>query len=259
MLMAGRVSSFVFTALICAVAIALILLSKKWRPSIRSIPALDALDEAVGRATEMGKPVSFTTGIGQLTAPVVGPMIVAGLSVLGRLTQLCAAKGTQLVYVLAHPEVIPLAYDIMSSAYLAEGKRDKFNPDDSIRFVSDQQFAYTAAFQNFFARERPASSIMIGPFYAESILLSEVGARYGVFQIGGTARPVQIPYFAIVCDFTLIGEEIFAAGAYLSKDPVQLSSIAAQDAFKIVSIILIMFGVVLSVLRSTALTSLLRM
>lgn len=203
MLASGRISAFLFTLTACVLAYALIRLSKKWTPTIRKIAALDALDEAVGRATEMGRPVHFTTGIGELTTPVVGPMIIAGLSVLSRVAELCAAKGTPLIYSLASADVIPLAYDLMSSAYMAAGKPEQFKPDESIRFTSTTQAGYTTSVHDTFAAERPASNIMVGPFYAEAILLSEVAARYGSFQIGGTARPVQIPFFAIVCDFTL--------------------------------------------------------
>jgi hypothetical protein len=98
---------------------------------------------------------------------------------------------------------------------------------------------------------------MVGPFYGDQIAFAEVGYRVGAVQIGGTARIVQIPFFAVVCDYVLIGEEIFAVGAYLSKDRIQLSSIASQDIFKLVASCIILIGVALVAAGSDLMISLL--
>ncbi len=47
----------------------------------------------------------------------------------------------------------------------------------------------------------------------------------------------------VTCDYTLIGEELFAASAYLSRDPQQLGSLKGHDFGKLV-IILILAGVI---------------
>jgi len=257
MLVSGRVSSLIFFIAVFIITLYLVQRSKTWKPTIRSIPAMDALEEAVGRAVEMGTCVHFTSGLSSLSTPVTGPMIIAGLSVYHRLASLSVNKGARLVYNVAQPDVIPLAYDLLYEAYRMEGKAEEFDPDDAIRFTSSAQGPYAAAVQNFFAEEKPASNIMIGPFYAESILLAEVGARYNSFQIAGTGRTTQMPYFAIVADYTLICEEIFAAGAYLSEDPIQLSSIVVQDIFKALSVALIILGIFMTVAGIPGLANLL--
>lgn len=86
---------------------------------------------------------------------------------------------------------------------------------------------------------------MIGPFWMESLLFTESGFRQGAIQIAGTARTSQIPFFVATCDYTLIGEEIFAAGAYLSKEPSQVATIAAQDIGKIFALLLLISGLLL--------------
>ena len=259
MFVSGRFSSFLITVAAWAIALYLIQKSKTWKPTIRSLPALDALDEAVGRSVEMGTPVHFTSGLSSLSTPVTGPMIVAGLSVYRKLAELCVRKGARLVYNVAQPDAIPLAHELLKETYLTEGKIEDFDPDDAIRFTSSAQGPYAAAVQNFFAEEKPASSIMIGPFYAESILIAEVGARYNAFQIAGTGRTTQMPYFAIVADYTLICEEIFAAGAYLSKDPIQISSLVVQDVFKGFAIGMILLGILLTIMGVPGLGDLLSM
>jgi hypothetical protein len=73
-----------------------------------------------------------------------------------------------------------------------------------------------------------------------------VSAQYGHFQVAGTAATSQLAWFAAVCDYSIIGEDLFAAGAYLSKDPVLTSNIVVQDVLKLISIAAIIIGIVAS-------------
>jgi hypothetical protein len=100
---------------------------------------------------------------------------------------------------------------------------------------------------------------MIGPFWAESMMFAETFDRIGAMQVGGTARMYQIPFFAALCDYVLIGEEVFAAGAYVSGDPQQIGSIASQDWYKIAAIILSIVGALLATAGVTVISDLLLM
>jgi hypothetical protein len=46
------------------------------------------------------------------------------------------------------------------------------------------------------------------------------------------------------CDYTLIGEEIFAASSYLGREPVMLGSLKGQDLAKLWIVYLIVFAFV---------------
>jgi hypothetical protein len=81
-------------------------------------------------------------------------------------------------------------------------------------------------------RERPAANFLIGSFFAESLIFAETGQGIGAIQIAGTADLAQLPFFVAACDYTLIGEELYAASAYLSREPVLMGSIKAQDIVK---------------------------
>ena len=89
----------------------------------------------------------------------------------------------------------------------------------------------------------------MGKFYAESLLLAETGNSIGAIQIAGTASPSQIPFFVTACDYTLIGEELYAASAYLSDEPIQVGSLKAQDYGKAIVMILIVVGILLMTLH----------
>ncbi len=226
------------------------------KPTIRRIAGLDAIREAIGRATEMGRPIHFTPGIGGLDAEVA-PQTLAGLSVLSYVAEMAAQYKATLWTTIRIPAVQPLATEIVRLAYLKAGVPDSFDPE-KIVFLSDTQFAYASGVLGLVHRESVAANIMIGGFWAESLIFAEGGYTSGAIQVAGTAQTAQIPFFVAACDYCLIGEEILAAGAYLSKDPVQLGAIWGQDYAKVVAIILVAIGTVLSLAGNDILVKLLR-
>jgi hypothetical protein len=210
---------------------------------IRRIAALDAIDMAIGRATEMGRPVHFTHGTaGGLYAGLAqgeaGAQIVAAMGVLSYVSELCAKYNVQLICTICHAETMPLYTDTIQLGFLKGGRPQLWN-SDIVRFISPYQFAFTAGAMATISREKPAASFLVGPLYAESLLLAEVGYNVGAIQISGSAYTHQLPFLVAACDYTLIGEELYAAGVYLSKNPVLLGSIGAQDLTKILVMIFI--------------------
>ena len=96
-------------------------------------------------------------------------------------------------------------------------------------------------------REKPATNFYLGMFWAESLILAETGSLSGAIQIAGTDAVTQLPFFITTCDYTLIGEELYAASAYLGREPKQLGSIKGQDACKGIIMAVITLAVLLSV------------
>ncbi|UCB52034.1 MAG: fibronectin type III domain-containing protein [Candidatus Zixiibacteriota bacterium] len=211
---------------------------------IRKLAGLEAVEEAVGRATEMGKPVLFIPGISELDEI----QTIAGLSILGRVARITAQYETPLVVPVLYPMALAAAGEVVKGAYLDSGRPENFKPD-IVRYVAGEQFAYVAAVNGIMLREKPAANIYMGAFYAESLLLAETGFDAGAIQIAGTAMPEQLPFFIAACDYTLMGEELYAASAYLSKEPLMLGSLKGQDLVKIILVGCIILGVVFEVLQ----------
>jgi hypothetical protein len=111
------------------------------------------------------------------------------------------------------------------------GKPDLFK-DDANFFITSDQFSYTAAVDGIMLRRKPAANFFMGSYFAESLLLTETGASTGAIQIAGTDSDHQLPFFVTTCDYTLIGEELYAASAYLSKEPIQVGTLRGQDLGK---------------------------
>ena len=211
---------------------------------VRKLAGLEAMEEAVGRATEMGKPVLFIPGISEIDEI----QTIAGLSILGRVARVTAQYETPLVVPVLYPMALAAAGEVVKGAYLDSGRPESFKPD-MVRYVAGEQFAYVAAVNGIMLREKPAANIYMGAFYAESLLLAETGFAAGAIQIAGTAMPEQLPFFIAACDYTLMGEELYAASAYLSKEPLMLGSLKGQDLIKIILVACIILGVIFEVLQ----------
>lgn len=252
----GRIAQFVIVVVLCAAPLFFIERARRGKvPKIRKLPGLDAIDEAVGRATEMGRPVVASHGIAGYE-DYFAPQTAAGMSVLGYVSRLCAKYDTELLVPCRYSALVPVAQEIVQQAYIAEGKPEAYKPDN-VMFLSDEQFAYSIGYMGLMTREKVAANIMIGAYWAESLQLAETGFIAGAIQVAGTANYHQIPFFVVCTDYCLIGEEIFAAGAYLSKDPVLTGSLAGQDVGRLITEILIILGTILATAGSTWLVDIL--
>ena len=212
---------------------------------IRRIAGLEAVGEAVGRATEMGRPVLFIPGIQDMD----NVQTVAGITILGEIAKMTATYETRLEVPVSRSIVMSTGRETVRQAYLEAGRPDLYS-DDIVHYITDEQFGYVAAVDGIMVRERPAACFYLGAFFAESLILAETGSSIGAIQVAGTAMPTQIPFFVAACDYTLIGEELFAASAYLSKDKKMLGSIKGQDAGKAIAMVFIVVGVVLVTLAT---------
>ena len=241
---AGRTNSLIATIIFLIAVLSSIRAARSGKPIfIRKIAGLNAVDEAIGRATETGKKVLFVPGIGSMD----DIQTVASMSILGHVARATARNGTDLDVANRDPLTFASARETVRSAYLAEGRPDLFR-EEMVNYVTYDQFAFTAAVSARMVRERPATNFFIGHFFAESLILTETGQSTGAIQIAGMADPTQLPFFIATCDYTLIGEELYAASAYLSREPVLLGSVRGQDIFKAIMIAVGLAGIVLATL-----------
>ena len=220
---------------------------------IRRIPGLEAVNEAIGRATEMGRSILYVLGLGGVS----GPATIASMNILGQVARRTADYETPLHVPCNDPIVLNVVREMVKAAYLNEGRPDSYN-EDTIFFLTDSQFAYAAGVDGIMLREKPAAIFLQGTFYAESLILAETGNSIGAIQIAGTDSEHQLPFFISACDYTLIGEELYAASAYLSKEPMLLGSIRGQDWGKVIIFAVIVLGVILELAGVNWITTLLQ-
>jgi hypothetical protein len=237
----GRVNTLLATIVMFALVAVYVTIARRGKKLyVRKIAGLNAIDEAVGRATEMGKKIFYIPGILSLSEI----QTIASLSILKHVSKLTAIYGTSIEVPNKDPLVFSAARETVRQAYMEAGKPDQFQ-EDMVTYLTYDQFAYAASVTAKMVREKPATNFMIGSFFAESLILAETGQAAGAIQIAGTADVTQLPFFVTTCDYTLLGEELYAASAYLSREPVLLGSIKAQDTAKAILMVLMAAGIVL--------------
>ncbi len=210
-------------------------------PFVRKIAGLTAIEEAVGRATEMGRAVLYVPGIDDAN----NIQTIYSMIILGNVAKTVARYETPLIVPICKAFVVPLAEETVRQGYVDAGRPDAYNANN-IRYLSDEQFAFTAGVDGIMLREKPAANLFLGSFFAESLILAETGFATGAVQIAGTANIHQLPFFVVACDYTLIGEEFYAASAYLSRSPKLIGVLKGTDLMKILLIVLMVVGALAS-------------
>ncbi len=213
---------------------------------IRPIAGLEEIDNAIGRATEMGRPILFVPGLSSIGDVAT----LAGLSILGHITKKAAEYDTRIIVPVCDYIVLPIAQQIVKEAHYAAGRPDSFNAND-IFFVAEGQFAYVAGVNGVMIRQKTATNFYMGMFFAEALIMTETGNATGAIQVAGTDALTQIPFFITTCDYTLIGEELYAASAYLTRDPMMIGTLKSQDYTKLLIILAIIIGTILTTFNIT--------
>ena len=238
----GRMYNFAIIVVLSALV--LFFISKARRGIhiyIRRIAGLEAIDEAIGRATEMGRSMYYLCGLGTMA----DVSTIAATNILGRVALKVAEYESDLKVPCYDAIVMSVCQEVVKQAYTQAGRPDSYK-EDNVFFLTQEQFSYVGSINGLMMREKPAANFYFGYYYAESLLLAEAGNQVGAIQIAGTDALVQIPFFISACDYTLIGEELYAASAYISREPKLLGSIKAIDMAKAALIVLIFLGTLFS-------------
>ncbi len=229
--------------------------TKGKRFSIRKLPVLDEINDIIGRATEMGRPVMYCDGSSPKS--VAAADAVVGYSVLSHIAKACARCEVRLLTVTGNSPNLVLLQSIVHGAYLAEDKSKSYR-DEDICFVSEQHAAAAGALWGIMSREKIAGFISMNPSGIMGVTIMEQANRVGAVQVCGAASSGSFPDVALCADYFLLGEELFSATAYLSQDSVQLGTISGQDAVKWLCIGAIVAGAVLWALGSSLVVNILK-
>ncbi len=248
----NKVITLIATIIFTITVFTFISLSKRGKDLyIRPIAGLAEIDNAIGRATEMGRPMLFCTGAGGLSDVAT----LASLGILGLVAKRAAEYDTKLIVPCYDYMVMPIAQEIVREAHYEVGRPDSYDKNN-IFYLTNVQFAYVAGVNGIMIRERMATNFFMGFFAAEALLMTETGNFIGAVQIAGTDAITQIPFFITTCDYTLIGEELYAASAYLNREPMLLGTLKGQDYYKFLILSFILVGAIFASFQLTFITRL---
>lgn len=242
----GRINALVAVVTFISLLLFFVSTAKKGKSFfIRKIAGLDALDEAVGRATEMGKPILYVPGLSSMSDVAT----IASINILGPVAKKVAEYESTIIVPNRDPIVMTVTRQVVKESFLEAGRPDAFN-EDMVFFLTDSQFGFAAAVDGIMVREKPATNLFLGMFWAESLILAETGNMTGAIQIAGTDAVAQLPFFVTACDYTIIGEELYAASAYLSRTPVLVGSLKAQDMGKAMLIVVVFAMLIFAIVNT---------
>jgi len=213
-------------------------------PVLRPISAYAALQNVVSQSVETGYPVHVSVGvrgIGQQSTA----QTLAGLILLEHLAQQTAEYDAAPLVSVADGTALVAAQDALRRASARQGQGKKLDPY-RVRMIAPEPTAYASGVMGLLSREHVWANVMNGVFGDEYLLMGETAARKDIQQIAGSGNPQSLPFMMVSANHTLIGEEMFAAGAYLSGLASHIASLMLQDWMRTIIILVIVIGVVLS-------------
>ncbi len=213
---------------------------------VRRIAGVDAMDEALERATEMGGTVFTSVGDVAVLTGIYVDQTMAGLEVVEHISRHCARLKTNLIVALMGQtgeggDLIPIHREIVRNAYQMEGKPEDYR-DDIVRYLGGTRYGYETAIYNVYVKEKVVTNVLVGAWAGSIPQPTMIANSMGIVNITGTARTYQMPLQACVADYFMFGEEIYAAGAVLSEDPTMIASLRLNHISKYPVIGLIVLG-----------------
>jgi hypothetical protein len=216
-------------------------------PKFRVIPAVLAIEEGVGRSLEVGKPVHFT--MGSDGAPLTSSgmsTVIASLGILRHTAKLCAGLAQRLIIHLpSQAYAIPLIEGVTREAYLEAGRPELLQPGD-MHYYGWLTAAFSPGVYESFSRDGVGLFIHTGYIITYEFPVLEAAKIHKAMSIGGTPRWTATYIFAIACDYFFIGEEMLAAGAQVSGDPLLTSGLASEEIWKFLALGLLIIGLILT-------------
>jgi len=219
----------------------------KWMPAEwRVIPAFDRLSHAVQRAIERGRALHLALGRGALWSSTATDSL-AGVEALRSIAEHLSLVGQMPLVTTGDATLQLLAEDSVhrigcrNKAGFSQAKPD-------VRWLTATPAAYAAGVMDILKDDTVEANAMIGFFGTEYLLMGEPGAQRAAVQVGGASEPTVLPFVLATSRAALLGEELYAVGAYLAHNPWHAGSLWAQDVVRWLIVLLVLVAVMVNTL-----------
>ncbi len=216
------------------------LIKRKTPPKLRNIPALTRVYRAVGLSVEDGTRLLIGLGGTSLLTPNAGAPL-AGLAMLRNLTERTSLSDRPPIAAAGEPPLAILAQDTLEAGYQAAGAGEYYQPTTG-RLSGMTPFSSASGMIPIMRDENVSATVLVGHFGPEAALLADAAERENTFLLGSSDDlSAQAALYASAPE-ALIGEELFATGAYLSAGPSTAASLMVQDILRWIIILLLLVG-----------------
>ena len=213
---------------------------------LRQIPAFSKIRRAIELTVEAGSRLHISIGRGTITGPESAAAFV-GLSMLEKITTSASTGDNPPAVTAGDPALTILAQDTLKSSYQEIGLIVQYWRTSS-QLTGVSPFSFAAGAIPIARDKKSSTSILIGNFGIEVALLTDGCERSGNMTLGGTDDMSAQAVLYATANEPLIGEELFAGGAYLDAGPFHTASLRAQDVVRWLLVIVILIGILLNVL-----------
>lgn len=215
-------------------------LQRKSAPKLRLIPALARLYRAIGLSVEDGTRLLIGLGNTSLLTGHAGAPL-AGLGLLRQLTERTSLSDQPPVAVAGEAPLAILAQDTLESGYQAAGAGEYYQPANG-RVAGLTPFSAAAGTIPILGDESVSAAVFMGHYGVEAGLLADAAERDNALAVGASDDLAgQAVWFGAAPE-ALIGEELFAASAYIGGTPAQTASLTAQDVLRWIIIAALIVG-----------------
>lgn len=212
--------------------------------SLRDIPAFRHFRREVDLAVEAGKRLHISLGSGSIQDLQGGASLI-GLTILDRCARAASNSDRPPVATCGDGVVNILSQDTLQSTYRSLGTEERFEPTNA-RLTGLTPMAYAAGAMPTIHDELINANVFAGHFGTEIALLTEASERSQSLSVAGTDNLSAQAVLYAASDEPLLGEELYAAGAYLGAGPAHSASLQAQDALRWILVAVIVVGAVLT-------------
>lgn len=234
--------------LLCLGLILFYIFSDRTREKInlRNIQAFNHFRREVDLAVEAGKRLHISLGRGNIN-DVQGGSAFIGLTILDRCARDASNSDRPPVTTSGDGLITILSQDTLQSTYRSLGTEQRYDPTNA-RLTGLTPMAYAAGTLPAIRDEHVSANFLAGHFGPEIALLTEAGERSQSLTVAGSdSIPAQAVIFATT-DEPLLGEELYAAGAYLGAGAAHTASLGMQDILRWVLMAVIIIGAILKLL-----------
>jgi hypothetical protein len=206
----------------------------------RNIEAFQSLPDTVGHAVETGRRLHISLGSGSIGGQDTAAAL-AGLTVLDQISAVAVVSDKPPVVTTADGTAALLAQDVLRQVYARQNALPRYDPT-SARVAGLSADSFGAALTSLVKDESVGGTILIGSVGPEAVLFAEAGQRANITTLAGSDDPATQALLFASADYPLIGEDLFAGGAYIGRHPAHVASLRAQDVLRIVIGVVILIG-----------------
>ena len=200
------------------------------RRAKRHIPAFSELRRTIDLSVEDGSRMQVSLGAGGLLGPQSAAALV-GLSLLREVAETASDSDQPPIASSGDAALSLVAQDTLRAAYRRLSIRDQY--DVSLGAVTGlTPFSYGAGTMPMILDNVVSGSALVGSFGLEAGLISAASQPQQRFTLGGSdSLSAQALLFASAQQ-PLIGEELYATGAYADAGRMHNASLHAQDVLR---------------------------